>query len=185
MVSSPSSLSHDLNKGARVMQPTVEVRWFYEGGIPETTSQRFRSGELPQNKRTIEERKDLYLYLPGVDSLGIKLRGTNKRRENDADQLEIKRRQLEGGVVTFIPGVTGRMERWMKWVFHGESVDPQLSSILTTKDEAWFSVSKVRYLRKYKVTSDKRVLALPLSEGQKLPQHFLKRGKGWLDWIGS
>src|SRR6266566_7370505 len=164
MVSSPSSLSHDLNKGARVMQPTVEVRWFYEGGIPETSSQRFRSGESPQNKGTIEERKDLYLYLPGVDSLGIKLRGTNKRRENDADQLEIKRRQLEGGVVTFIPGVTGRMERWMKWVFLGESVDPQLSSILTTKDEAWFSVSKVRYLRKYKVTSDKRVLALPLNE---------------------
>ena len=75
MVSSPSSLSHDLNKGARVMQPTVEVRWFYKGGIPETTSQRFRSGELPQNKGTIEERKDLDLYLPGYPRLGDKGQG--------------------------------------------------------------------------------------------------------------
>jgi hypothetical protein len=146
------------------MLPTAEVRWFYEGDIPETTLQRFKSGELPQDKGTIEERKDVYLYLPGMDSLGIKLRGTDKRRENDADQLEIKRRQLEGGVVTFFTGVTGRLEHWSKWVFHGESSDPQLSTILTAKDEAWVSVGKVRYLRKYEVTSDKRVLAVPLNE---------------------
>src|SRR5215471_13262181 len=99
------------------MLPTVEVRWFYEGDIPETTLQRFRSGELPQDKGTVEERKDVYLYLSGEDSLGIKLRGVNTQRENDADQLEIKRRELEGSVLTFIPGVTGRLERWMKWVF--------------------------------------------------------------------
>jgi hypothetical protein len=146
------------------MLPTVEVRWFYKGDIPEATLQRFRGGELPQDKGIIEERKDLYLYLPGVDSLGIKLRGTNIRGENDADQLEIKRRQLDGGAVTFIPGVTGCLERWIKWVFHGESSGPQLSTILTAKDEAWVSVGKVRYLRKYKVTGDKSVLAVPLNE---------------------
>jgi hypothetical protein len=146
------------------MQPSVEVRWFYKGHIPETALQRFRSGELPQDKGAVEERKDVYLYLPGVDSLGIKLRGTSIRRENDADQLEIKRRQLEGGIVTFIPGVTGRLERWSKWVFHGEPSGPQLSTSLTAKDEAWVSVGKVRYLRKYQVTGDKRVLAVPLNE---------------------
>ena len=56
------------------------------------------------------------------------------------------------------------LERWSKWVFHSESSDPQLSTILTAKDEAWVCVSKVRYLRKYQVTSDKRVLAVPLNE---------------------
>ena len=146
------------------MLPTAEVRWFYKGDIPETTLQRFRGGELPQDKGAVEVRKDLYLNLPGVDSLGIKLRGTSIRREKNADQLEIKRRQLEGGVVTFIPGVTGRLERWSKWVFHGEPSGLQLSTILTAKDEAWVSVGKVRYMRKYRVTGDKSVLAVPLND---------------------
>ncbi len=146
------------------MQPTVEVRWFYEGDIPATTLQRFRSGELAQDKGTLEKRKDVYLYLPGLDSLGIKLRGTDELHEDDADQLEIKRRQIEGPVVTFITGVTGRLEHWSKWVFHCESSDPQLSTLITAKDEAWVCVSKVRYLCKYQVTSDKRVLAVPLHE---------------------
>jgi len=146
------------------MLPTVEVRWFYKGDIPETTLQRFRSGELPQEKEPIEERRDLYLYLPGYPRLGIKLRGTSIRRQNSADQLEIKQRQLEGGIVTFVPGVTGRLERWSKWAFHGEASGPQLSTILTAKDEAWVSVGKVRYMRRYKVTGDKKVLAVPLND---------------------
>jgi hypothetical protein len=146
------------------MLPTAEVRWFYKGDIPETTLQRFRSGELPQDKGAVEERKDVYLYLPDYPHLGVKLRGTNTPRENDADLLEIKQRQLEGGIVTFIPGVTGRLERWSKWVFHAESFGPQLSTSLTAKDEAWVSLGKVRYQRKYQVTGNKRALAVPLND---------------------
>ena len=146
------------------MLPTTEARWFHEGDLPETVLERFRSGEITQNGGTVENRRDVYLYLTGVDSLGIKLRGISIRREFDADKLEIKRRELEGSVVTFIHGVTGRLERWTKWAFNSESSDPQLSSMLTAKDEAWMSVSKVRYLRKYAVTSDKSVVAVPLNE---------------------
>lgn len=167
------------------MLPTVEVRWFYQGDVPETTLQRFRSGAFPQDRGTIEERKDVYLYLPGVDSLGIKLRGTNTQRANGADQLEIKRREHEGSVVTFMPGVTGRLERWIKWAFQGESSDPQLSSMLTATDEAWVSVSKVRYLRKYTVTSDKRVLEVRLNEwpdngcNVEITKLIAPGGQGW------
>jgi hypothetical protein len=146
------------------MYPTVEVRWFYEGDVPEATLQRFRSGELPQDKGTVEERSDVYLFLRGVDGMGIKLRGTSTRREIVGDQLEIKRRQYEGNIVTFMPGVTGRLERWMKWVFHGESSDPLHSTIVTAEDQAWVSVGKVRYLRRYTVMGDKSVVAVPLSE---------------------
>jgi hypothetical protein len=146
------------------MLPTAEVRWFYEGDLPETILEQFRSGEITQDGGTVEERRDVYLYLPGVDSLGIKLRGMSIRREYDAEKLEIKRRELEGSVVSFMPGVTGRLERWKKWAFNSESSDPQLSSMLTAKDEAWMSVSKVRYLRRYAVTSDKSVVAVPLNE---------------------
>jgi hypothetical protein len=146
------------------MQPTVEVRWFYAGEIPETTLQRFMSGELPQDSGTIEKRRDAYLSFPGMDSLGIKLRGTDQLHVNDADQLEIKRRQLDLPAVTFHTGVTGRLEHWSKWVFHSESSGPQLSAYITAKDEAWVDVRKARYLRKYQVTTDKRVLAVSLKE---------------------
>jgi hypothetical protein len=146
------------------MLPTAEVRWFSEGDLPETILERFRSGGIIQDRGTVEDRRDVYLYLPGVDSLGIKLRGMSIHREYDADRLEIKRRELDGSVVTFMPGVTGRLERWTKWAFHSESSDPQFSSMLTAKDEAWMSVSKVRYLRRYAVTSDKSVVALSLNE---------------------
>jgi hypothetical protein len=146
------------------MYPTVEVRWFYEGEVPEATLQRFKIGELSQDQGTVEERTDVYLFLRSVDSLGIKLRGTSTRREIVGDQLEIKRRQYGGDVVAFIPGVTGCLERWMKWVFQGESSDPLLSTMVRAKDEVWVSVGKVRYQRRYAVTGDKRVVAVPLNE---------------------
>ena len=146
------------------MLPSAEVRWFSDGDLPETILERFRSGEITQDRGTVEERRDVYLYLPGVDSLGIKLRGTSIRREFDGDKLEIKRRELKGRAVTFISGATGRLENWTKWAFNSESSDPQLSSMLTAKDEAWMSVSKMRYLRRYAVISDKSVVAVPLYE---------------------
>jgi hypothetical protein len=44
------------------MQPTVEVRWFYKGGIPETTSQRFRSGDYPRIRGQLRSER-IYTFI--------------------------------------------------------------------------------------------------------------------------
>jgi hypothetical protein len=154
------------------MQPTVEVRWFYRGNIQTDVWHRFQSERPSQDKDKVERRGDLYLYLPDAENLGIKLRGIEESYKNDPDKLEIKRRQLEAGIITFTSGVTGRLEYWSKWGFKSEAATSELSTFLREKlsdslaarYESWIKVDKERCLCKYKVTDERKVLAVSLDE---------------------
>ncbi len=128
------------------MQPilTAEMRWFYKGDLPEKALQRFWSGDLSTGEVKREKRIDFYLYLPGVDGIGIKFRVETNIPENATNRievkLEVKNRQRENGVIPFLTGVTGRLEYWSKSEFNGESTNPQRFITLREKSEAWISV---------------------------------------------
>jgi hypothetical protein len=144
------------------MFSTAEVRWFYAGDLPKEVRQQFGCAELHQDNGKPEKRQDLYLILPDVENLGIKLRGKDEQHKDDADVLEIKRRQNERKYVTFSMGTVGYLEHWDKWTFRGLSDPPLLSMILTAQDKAWIGIEKVRCQQLYAITPDRRVLAVPL-----------------------
>jgi hypothetical protein len=117
---------------------TAEIRWFIPGNIPENVSV-----WLALQKGTREEqspRSDLYLVLPGQDSLGIKLR---------EGRIEIKKRlaiheDLEA------PGITGRVESWIKWSVKAEDeLTPE--HLLSHDPSHWISINKKRCLQKYEI----------------------------------
>ncbi|GHO51280.1 hypothetical protein [Ktedonospora formicarum] len=143
------------------MLPTIEVRWFCQGDLSLSIWQHFLNNTIGQEE-AVEKRLDIYLALPGVEDLGIKLRGQDATPQKASDKLEIKCRQEERSLTPFTG--TGKLEHWQKWGFSGEEGTSQLSSLLTENEPAWIKVEKTRCTRRYAAVSDTIVHALSPAE---------------------
>jgi len=136
------------------MLTSAELRWFERGRLPEATSQWFQQDELGDYLAPPEEREDVYLYLPGCEYIGIKLR---------QGQLEIKWRKAELGSVRFGDTVEGKAEKWGKWLCEdstSESFQPQD----VVGEKSWVNVKKARSQRRYQVLPGKLIKAVPVTE---------------------
>lgn len=134
------------------MYPTVEVRWFYKGQIPNSVMESYLRFE---GKLEVQPpRFDIYLLLKKSDDLGIKLR---------EGMLEIKQRTQRYGVHHFNPHAAGFIEAWRKWSFELAQFPHNLAGI-AKRSEGWANVYKQRWLRCYQVTQENEVTYLPTGE---------------------
>lgn len=121
------------------MLTSLEIRWFYASKLPEAILDWFGQDELGGKLQPPEAREDVYLYSPGCEYLGIKLR---------QGRLEIKWRNAELGIVRLPEGIEGKLEKWGKWMCE----DPSLESFrleAVVGQSIWVSVKKVRTQRLY------------------------------------
>lgn len=126
------------------MLTSKEIRWFYPGRIPEGIKVWFHQYCLIDQEQLPQEREDVYLYIPGSDFLGIKLR---------EGSLEVKWRTAELGVVSFRELVSGKAEKWTKWSCNDATQEAFQPATVLGKS-SWVSVQKVRYLQHYEVFTD-------------------------------
>lgn len=126
------------------MLTSNELRWFYPGRIPEDIKVWFQQQCLVDQAQTPEKRADVYLYVPESDFLGIKLR---------QDNLEIKWRTAELGVLSFGEQVAGKAEKWSKWTC-SDRTGANFQPATVFHNPAWISVEKIRYLQAYQVLAD-------------------------------
>jgi hypothetical protein len=131
---------------------SVEVRWFYQGAIPAETSAWFERSET--EFAAMPSRVDHYVRLLNDASLGIKLR---------EGRVEIKQRQQEFGIIQLAEQVAGRVEGWRKWSFALAQRDDELSAMLEPTP-SWVAVHKQRRLRKYGLSGNRQIQAIPVSE---------------------
>jgi hypothetical protein len=123
------------------MLTTNELRWFLPGTILPEIEGWFGQSCSPQ------KREDWYLYAPGCDYLGIKLR---------QERLEVKWRKAELGVLRFGELVEGKAEKWGKWMCSdstGESFQPATVST----NSIWVNIQKVRRLQSYQILPDSSI----------------------------
>jgi len=131
------------------MFPTLEVRWFIRGNIPEQVREWFVRGDpAPINE---PPRVDHYLCLQRTNALGIKLR---------EDRIEIKQRLHQYGNIRFHRRVTGVIEHWRKWSLPLAATGESLAEMLVPRS-SWMGVRKDRMLRGYRCDADGQVLATP------------------------
>ncbi|OUL19863.1 hypothetical protein BV378_32130 [Nostoc sp. RF31YmG] len=131
-----------------------ELRWFYPGKLPDNIQVWFCANCLIDPLKSPEAREDVYLYSPGCDYLGIKLR---------QGRLEVKWRQAELDVMDFGELVTGKAEKWGKWLCEdsqGESFQPAI----VLGNPSWITVQKVRYSQLFQVFADFSVQAVAANE---------------------
>ncbi len=120
---------------------TYEARWFITGAIPTDFETWFKQNCLADSSQQPEQRTDIYLYAPGNDFVGIKLR---------QGRLEIKWRISELGRVQFSNLVTGKIEKWRKWMCTDSTKEAFLPSQVEN-NPTWISVNKIRYSQSYHI----------------------------------
>lgn len=120
------------------MLESLELRWFIPGELPSDVSAWFEQDKLGGQLQPPEAREDVYLYVPGCEYMGIKLR---------QGRLEIKWRQAELEVLSF-EKVEGKLEKWGKWLCE----DPTETSFKPENvlgQRTWVKIGKVRSQRLY------------------------------------
>lgn len=127
--------------------PSLEVRWFHRGAIPEQVRAWFaRNDPAPILE---PPRVDYYLCLQSSHALGIKVR---------QGSLEIKQRWHQYGNIRFHRRVTGAIEHWRKWSLPFAATGDGLAEILVPRS-SWMGVRKERMLRCYRCTAEGQVVA--------------------------
>jgi hypothetical protein len=120
------------------MYRSAEIRWFFEGAVPDAVRQWFAAGGLGEDEA---ERVDEYLPLPDCETAGVKLRD---------GRLEVKA-QTSAPVRLALPGDgVGRREGWVKWSLALADLET-LREPLAAADEDWVFVRKRRRLRKLSI----------------------------------
>ncbi|MBD2362437.1 hypothetical protein H6G36_14810 [Anabaena minutissima FACHB-250] len=132
------------------MLTTNELRWFHPGTLPSDILVWFQQNCLIDQLQPPEVREDVYLYAPGSDFLGIKLR---------QGKLEVKWRKAELGIVDFGKLVAGKAETWAKCSC-SDSTGEIFQPATVLGNAAWVSVRKVLYLQLYRVLPDFSLIPL-------------------------
>jgi hypothetical protein len=152
--------------------PTLEMRWFYLGPIPEGVMHWFPHATYPPGAP--ERRVDHYLQLDAADNLSVKLR---------AGRIEVKRRFRDYGRVAVSAMASGLMEYWHKWSF--PLAEPgRYAATEPVPAALWMAVHKVRWQRTYQVTAQDRVVPVgdtPAGAGCNL-ELALVRARGTQVW---
>ena len=115
---------------------TGEIRWFFKGSLPDEIREWFESkGQGKQEP----SRTDYYLLLPYCDTTSVKLSEGN---------LEVKASTRRPEAVTYTNEVSGYRDAWVKWSSKADDIDA-LTEMLGATGDAWATIRKSRYLRKY------------------------------------
>ncbi|MEB3179709.1 MAG: hypothetical protein VKL59_11835 [Nostocaceae cyanobacterium] len=123
------------------MFKSCELRWFYPGRVPEAMDSWFQQNCLSDALKPPESREDVYLWAPGCDYMGIKLR---------QGRLEVKWRQAELGILRFGEYVEGKAERWTKWICE-DYTQQSFQPAKVSGNPIWVNVQKVRYAQLYEL----------------------------------
>ena len=116
--------------------PTAEVRWFFEGPVPDEIERWFCRGDLLSQAAP---REDHYLLFPASLGLNVKLR---------EGRLEIKSLVKALGARTLATDITGHVQMWEKRS-GGDAALREFERLRTSAPHLWIAVKKERLLRKF------------------------------------
>ena len=120
----------------------LEVRWIATGSVPPSTAEWF--ARFPSRS---EEREDIYLVLPQLPNLAVKIRG--------GEALDIKEFRGTRGVLELSGIGQGRLESWRKWSYSFGNHSPSRE-----EPPGWRRVTKRRRLTAFLPDEDALVPAL-------------------------
>jgi len=138
------------------MLASIEVRWFFdrdalstpivEGWI-ENESPYGDAGPIPKDvlwRERLEKKPDVYALVPGAADMGIKWR---------EGELQVKARREDCGLSAFEGGLQGRVERWLKWSYKGQSIEAAFRPWFekSARGPRIVEVAKYRALRKIQI----------------------------------
>jgi hypothetical protein len=123
------------------MPTTAEVRWFFEGPVPDEIERWFCRGGLAL---AAAPREDHYVTFPASLGLNVKLR---------EGRLEIKTLVKTLGPRSFTADVAGNVQVWEKQ-FSEDTAFTEFERLRTSAPHLWVAVGKERTLRKFSLNGN-------------------------------
>lgn len=120
---------------------SAEVRWFFEGPVPDEIERWFCRGDLLARA---EPREDHYLAFPASLGLNVKLR---------EGRLEVKSLVKSLGARTVAADVAGNVEMWEKRI-GGDAAVLEFERLRTSAPHLWIAARKARTLRTFSLDGD-------------------------------
>lgn len=120
---------------------SAEVRWFFEGPVPDEMERWFCRGGLLDKA---PPREDHYLLFPAPLGLNIKLR---------EGRLEVKSLVGAPGLRTFATDIAGHIELWEKRT-GGDAAVAEFEKLRASSPHLWIAVGKERTLRTFSLEGD-------------------------------
>jgi hypothetical protein len=125
------------------MLESVEIRWFFQGRIPDNFYLIFNDSD---DQTKWETRSDYYLLNEYGDNIGIKLRNS---------RLELKWLKRSNNFTLPQLNIDGKIEYWVRWEWNDtKSFNDVLQFIRFNKDSPWIKIDKSRFQKKFKIHDD-------------------------------
>ncbi len=133
---------------------SLELRWFFQGGVPDEINRWFNKEFLNNADSSLEKQEsyqDIYLFNPEVNNLNIKFRNENfviKWRSNtDSINMKIKNKNIIGNI-----------EDWILWNFKvsKDSEDSEEMRQFLGKNnlQPWLKINKKRQRINYIISNN-------------------------------
>jgi hypothetical protein len=133
------------------MLKSTEIRWFFEGKIPNNVNKILNETNLDVS----ENRTDHYLLVQGCDNIGIKIRNS---------RLEIKRRRDVRPYNISRLNINGHIERWDRWEWNDKTAYIEVEQLIYRDDiNPWIKVDKKRWQKKLNIR-DNDLIQVPSQE---------------------
>jgi hypothetical protein len=125
-----------------MLRHSAEVRWFYEGALPDEILEWFCLGRPPARE---PPRVDQYLWLPGCTTTSVKIR---------EGKFEVKAQAGSSKGARYAEGVFGIRNHWIKWSWRLPDLERWLET-QTDENAVWTSVSKTRLARVFPADAER------------------------------
>ena len=125
------------------MLESLEIRWFFQGRIPDNFYLIFNDSD---DQTKWETRSDYYLLNEYGDNIGIKLRNS---------RLELKWLKRSNNFALPQLNIDGKIEYWVRWAWNDtKSFNDVLQFIRFNEDSPWIKIDKSRFQKKFKIQDD-------------------------------
>ena len=113
------------------MQASTEIRWFFNERSDIIEIEKWFAGFNLKLNMGRFDRQDYYLKLPGVKSLGLKIREASKDDDGKwIGKLEAKVLVKELDMPSMEKDISGNANQWIKFSFSLAAGEPTLTEIL-------------------------------------------------------
>src|SRR5215207_7440902 len=141
---------------------SLEMRWFFQGKVPEEVKRWFNKGSFDNEKSFLEKEEtyqDIYLFNPEVTYSSVKFRNENfviKWRKNTFPiTIRINR--------TIISGIA---EEWMLWELKDDKTSEEIQLYMEKNDKhPWMKINKNRQRYYFKISDTTKGLLEPETGG--------------------
>jgi hypothetical protein len=141
---------------------SLELRWFFQGEIPEEVKRWFNKGSFDNERSFVEKEEayqDIYLFNPEVIYSSVKFR-------NESFGIKWRKNTLPITIRINKTNISGIAEEWKSWELKDDKASEEIQLYMERNDKhPWMKINKNRQRYCFKISDTTKGLSEPETGG--------------------